>query len=120
MNNLEVEFFYKSQNPAHIQILHLLERVIHESRRVGIATALRLINCDDPSETIAPNVPSLPCVRRVLPKPERLILAPLNTFADIASALGLQGRINQLSAVGLDIFQGNPGQITASASPQNS
>jgi hypothetical protein len=112
MNNIDLEFYYHSQNPAHIQILHLLERVAREANCSGLSIpiALRLINCDDPSEIVPSHIPAVPCLRRVFPKPERLILAPLATFADIASAIGLPAHIHKLNTFGLDIFQGHPGQ----------
>ena len=109
MNSFLVHFYYTSQDPRHIQQIHLLERVVSEARRGGVSILLTFINCDDPFEPPCPHIPSLPCLRRISPRPERLIVAPLDTFADISSALGLPSHLQNISVIGLDVFQGNPG-----------
>lgn len=115
MNNFLIEFYYTSKDPRHLQQLHLVERVVHEARRDGSSVLLTFINCDDPLEPPCPHIPSLPCLRRISPRPERLILAPLDTFGDISRALGLPSHLHSISGLDLDLFQGNPGSIPPSS-----
>jgi hypothetical protein len=114
-----IEFYYSSQNPDQLKILHCIEHVIHGSFRAGVGISFSFFNCDDQKVLVPSHIPGIPCLRRLFPKAERLILGPLGTFFEIASAIGLPTHLNAFSAVGLDMFQGLPGKAPEPTLPPN-
>src|SRR5688572_3332661 len=112
--SFEIEYYYKSQQPDHLQLLRIVEQTVAKARRGGLAVTLRLINCDDPTASWPERVIAIPCVRRVLPGPERLIVGSLGTREEVEQAIGFpQSRLNRC-AEGLDIFRGLPGEMETS------
>jgi len=104
----EIEFFYAGQEPEHITLLHLLEETVAEARKAGAVVLLSTFNCDDPLAEWPERAIALPCLRRLRPFPERMIIARLRSREEIVDALGLP-ELGDSRPIGLDVFCGFPG-----------
>ena len=112
--SFEIEYYYRSQHPEHLDLLRIVEQASARARREGLAVHLRLINCDDPTATCPERIMALPCVRRIRPGPERLIVGSLGTCDEVAQSVGFPQSGANRSAEGLDVFRGLPGVVDIS------
>ena len=106
----EIEYYFRSQHPEHLDYLRVVEQTVSNARRNGVAVMLRTINCDEPAAVWPERVIALPCVRRVQPGPERMIVSIAGNCQDLEQALGLPKSRIWENAVGLDVFRGLPGE----------
>ena len=106
----EIEYYFRSQQPQHREFLRVVEKTISNARRNGVAVTLHAINCDEPLAVWPERVIALPCVRRVRPGPERMIVSVAGNSDDLEEALGLPKSRIWENAIGLDVFRGLPGE----------
>ena len=88
-NYFELEFYYRSSAIDQLRALHLLESSIAGVGVSGAEINLRKIDLDSFVEVIPEGIPALPCLRRITPTPERLIVGPLKSREDVCTVLGL-------------------------------
>jgi hypothetical protein len=92
---IEAEFYYRSGSVEHLRMLQLLEAGVAAARVEGIEITLAMINCDEKNVTLPSDIPTLPCLRRILPTPERLLLGAIRTEDEFRIMLGLpKSRLN--------------------------
>jgi hypothetical protein len=87
--NFEIEFYYRSTIRDQIRALELLEATIVKAEAAGIQLITRKVDADAANISIPDGIPALPCLRRVSPTPERIIVGQLKTAEDICTVLGL-------------------------------
>ena len=114
----EIEFFYANHEPQHLELLCVLEETVTRMRKAGIVVVLKLMEFDTRSgewpDDWLKRVIALPCIRRLRPSPERLIIARLRSCEEIAQALGFP-ILGTRRAIGLDVYRGLPGVEIKSA-----
>ena len=88
-NNFEIEFYYRSTIRDQVRALQLLEATIAKAAFAGINLTARRIDADADDGNVPAGIPALPCLRRVAPTPERIIVGQLRTAEDICTVLGL-------------------------------
>lgn len=102
-NNFEIEFYYRSSIRDQVRALQLLETTIAKAGLAGIHLTARRIDADAAESSVPPGIPALPCLRRVAPVPERIIVGQLKTAEDICTVLGLPQPENRVEG---DRFSG--------------
>lgn len=88
-NNFEIEFYYRSTIRDQVRALQLLEATIAKAANDGIHLSAIKFDADEENFKIPEGIPALPCLRRVSPVPERIIVGQLKTAEDICTVLGL-------------------------------
>jgi hypothetical protein len=83
----EIEFFYRSSDLEHLRQLRLLETAL-----LGVpeyTVNFRKTDVDSSFVPLPEGIPGLPCIRRIAPTPERIILGILKTETDVWTVLGM-------------------------------
>lgn len=102
MNKIfEVEFYYRSNLPEDIRMLRMVQATLGALK--GMQIDLRLIDVDRVDTTMPEGIPAVPCLRRIAPTPERVILGMINSPEDIHTVLGIPKTI---ASIDTDRFNG--------------
>ncbi|MGZ8921490.1 MAG: hypothetical protein ACXW3L_10920, partial [Limisphaerales bacterium] len=78
-NHFEIEFYYRSTIRDQVRALQLLEATIAKAARAGVHLSAQKFDADAENFKIPEGIPTLPCLRRVSPVPERIIVGQLRT-----------------------------------------
>ena len=85
--HFEVEFFYRSSDQEHLRQLRLLESAF--SAAPDYTITFRKTDLDSGFVPLPEGIPGLPCIRRISPTPERIILGILKTDEEVWTVLGM-------------------------------
>ncbi len=85
--HFQIEFFYRSSDLEHLRQLRLLESAFIAAPDYTVTFCKTdLDSCFVP---LPEGIPGVPCIRRICPTPERVILALLKTEAEVWTVLGM-------------------------------
>jgi hypothetical protein len=86
-NFFEIEFYYRSSDAEQLRQLRVIEGALSAVSKNTYA--FRKIDMDSEFVSLPEGIPGLPCLRRLSPAPERVILGPLKTEADVWIVMGI-------------------------------
>lgn len=86
-NFFEIEFYYRSSDAEQLRQLRVIEAAL--SAVSANTYAFRRVDMDSDFVPLPEGIPGLPCLRRVSPAPERVILGPLKSEADVWTVMGI-------------------------------
>ena len=85
--HFEIEFFYCSSDLEHLRQLRLLESAFIAAPDYTVTFRKTELDCG--FVPLPDGIPGLPCIRRIAPPPERIILGILKTEAEVWTVLGM-------------------------------
>jgi hypothetical protein len=83
---IHLQFFFREDNESHQQAL---QRVYQTLRTAGVEFSLDERPIEEHGSLSDVRPPALPCLRRVFPSPERLVVGRFESASEILTALGL-------------------------------
>ena len=87
----EAEYYYHSRNAEQAATLRLLEACVETCKKDGVQIDLKATDCDSAYAEVPSDIPALPCLRRMSPAPERILIGPIRDEAEVRILLGIQG-----------------------------
>ena len=87
---VEAQFYYRLSSVEHLRMLQIVGAAVSAARMEGVEITLAAVNCDEKHVTLPSDIPALPCLRRVYPAPERLLLGAIRTEDEFRILMGLQ------------------------------